>query len=88
MNFESVVVHVHCLEEGLTFACLLPSFFALVSTLAFFMTSVNVLQDIEKDKDAAEEELGMECIMSLLGIGHLLSKLLQSLLVSMSKKVN
>jgi hypothetical protein len=51
------------------FARLLPSFFALAS--AFFMTSVNVLQDIEEDEDAAEEELGTESIMSLPGVGRI-----------------
>ena len=34
------------------------------------MTSVNILQDF-KDKDTAEEELRMEYITSLLGVGRL-----------------
>jgi hypothetical protein len=54
------------------FARLLPTFFALASTLAFFITSVNVLQDIEEDEDSSQDsELGTENITSLLGVGRL-----------------
>jgi hypothetical protein len=54
------------------FASLLPSFFALASTLAFFMPSVNILQDIEEDEDNSQDsKLGTGHITSLLGIGRL-----------------
>jgi hypothetical protein len=50
------------------FASLLPSFFALASTTVFFITSVNILQDIEKDEDTSQDsELETEHITSLLG---------------------
>jgi hypothetical protein len=57
------------------FARLLPGFFALASTLAFFMTPVNIFQDIMEDEDTTEDDFTTENV-TLLGIGRLAMQLI------------
>jgi hypothetical protein len=54
-----------------TFSSLLPHIFALASTLAFFMPTVNILQDIDDDEDTAQDDAPGGIITSLIGVGRL-----------------
>ena len=59
----------------LTFSSLLPHIFALTSTLAFFMPTVNILQDIDDDEDTAQDDAPGGIITSLIGVGRLAIRL-------------
>ena len=58
-----------------TFSSLLPHIFALASTLAFFIPSVNIFQDIDDDEDAAQDDAPGGIITSLIGAGRLALRL-------------
>jgi hypothetical protein len=49
---------------------LLPHIFALSSTLAFFMPSINILQDIDNNEDAAKDDAPGGAITSLIRAGR------------------
>jgi hypothetical protein len=54
-----------------TFSSLLPHIFALASTLAFFMPTVNILQDIDDDEDTAQDDAPGGIVTSLIGVARL-----------------
>jgi len=71
--------HSHISQGGfrknhLTFSSLLPHIFALTSTLAFFMPTVNILQDIDDDEDTAQDDTPGGIVTSLIGVGRLAIK--------------